>query len=61
MKNQNSQLDIGILIEEYQKEVSNLIKDVIFQKAYSKQLEKEVEELKKKLNEQDVVEVSENK
>lgn len=37
-------LDINTLIEEYQNQISEIIKDNIFLKAYVKQLEKQLEE-----------------
>jgi archaellum component FlaC len=52
MENNNAnQLDISLLIKEYRGEVSSLSNDLIFQKVYSKQLEKKVEELEAKIKE----------
>lgn len=62
MKKTN-QLDIAILIEEYRKEVGELKNELIMQKVYAKQLEKEISNLKEQLKaeEETVVEYKDNK
>lgn len=62
MDNGSKGLDINILIEEYQKEVSVLSKELIFSKTLIKQLENKIAEMQEELDEQKTtVTVTDNK